>query len=123
MLLVLFLHFHLSRSVNGSVKTTKLKLLDQADLDDLGPLVVDLSVGGGEEREQQQWDGNLQDPGPGGGVAQPVDQADGGPGRDQPDDARHPPVIGGWTLKVLQKLSVISNTSVTKQDFLQILIF
>ena len=77
-------------------------MLDLADLDDLGPLVVDLGVGGGEEREQQQWDGELQHPGPGGGVAQPVDQADGRPGRDQPDDARHPPVIREWTLKVLQ---------------------
>ena len=60
-------------------------------LDDLGPLVVDLSVRGGQQGQQHQRDDELQDPGGSGRVVQPVDQADGGPGGDQADDAGHPP--------------------------------
>ena len=64
---------------------------DTSHLDDLGPLVVDLSVGGGQQRQQHQRDDELQDPGGSGCVVQPVDKADGRPGGDQTNDAGHPP--------------------------------
>jgi len=62
---------------NGEIRACRLgttKLVFRSDLYNFGALIVDLGVGGGEEREEEEREDEHEDPVEGGGVGQPVHQ-------------------------------------------------